>query len=248
MIRFFVLSILFVAVAHSTAWSAIVTSTPPVIGSTNSASVSITNETGSWRRKINNSVSAFTKDSAAAIQAAVALVNLVFVVWVFMRETGEQRKAREIQDAANAAAREREVGVFWIQELVLRPNLELLHRFFSKYESQLAAVREQSVAGKSIEDLQTGAAATISEFKRDYHQIQDRIVEPLTTVHVEFRDLLPLMRRVEDLVTENVQRLPGCNLSSGQVDLPDVALRKLGTEFMTVIFAGQQKFVCRSPL
>ncbi|HSU56403.1 MAG TPA: hypothetical protein VLT36_20255 [Candidatus Dormibacteraeota bacterium] len=166
----------------------------------------------------------------------VATVNLGIVCYLFMQTQTARRKERQ-EDVS------RSVALFWVQDLILKPNIETLHKFFNKYDGDMEAVckaQEMGTAG----DMQARAQERISAFKVDYHEVRRKVLEPLTMVSAYFRALGDTLSTIEDLVTEEYARIPGVARADPSPDgSPLVRYRDLRQGFFTALHQGQLQLV-----
>ena len=179
-------------------------------------------------------------------QAVIAFENLVAIIWFFCRTNNDHRRERA-QDRAERAVRiQQEVGNFWIKELILKSGNEFVHRFFDKYESEIAAFRLScGTTQQNVESLRQNAATKVEEFKNEFHQLNKRVVEPLEWVSPEFAALRPVMRDLEDLVTEEfgTLRLQMEGIDEGNAETPEIKYRQLRSEFFKRLHTAHKKFV-----
>ena len=82
----------------------------------------------------------FMKDAPAWVSNLIALVSLVVsainlwvVVHFFFRSSSDRVAERDADRSERDARTTREVGNFWIQELILRTSNDFVHGFFDIY-------------------------------------------------------------------------------------------------------------------
>lgn len=169
----------------------------------------------------------------------VSVINLGFVCWMAWFTTKTQRRYRE-------SDLKRGVALFWVQDLVLKANVEFLHQFFEKYEKEIEGMLKAGAAQQP--NLAESAALKITAFKEDYHQVRRKIVEPLIMISNDFKGLQKILSQIEDTVTEEYQRIPGLQKANGGKIKKDAldSFRDLRKKFLDQIHAAQMKVVTGS--
>src|SRR5687767_5762097 len=141
-------------------------------------------------------------------------INLIIVVLIFYYGVVDQRKEKRRQG-------QRDVAIFWIQDLILSPNVQTLHVFFDKYEEAL------KTAAAETRPTKKKAQERIIAFKEDWHDVRQKVVDPLRMVSRHFNPLGDLLQEAEDLVTGEFQKIQGLAELPGQVCAADEMRRLL---------------------
>jgi len=176
-------------------------------------------------------------DTPRWVANGIALLNLSLVCYLAYFTHSSRRKERK-DDLARA------VGIFWFQDLILKPNIETLHAFFQKYEADLAP----AAASPRAKDLKKQAQTRILAFKADYHSLRRKVVEPLEMVSQEFAPVGTVLSQIEDFVTGEYARIPGLTdgkASAAQKSAAD-QFRDLRQQFFRALHEGQKRLVTPS--
>lgn len=186
------------------------------------------------------------KDIAAVISAIASVVNLVIVVVLF-RSTSRNRNCERQEDfKLRETERQVRVAAFWIEELIMRPSNQLLHKFFDDYELRL---KNSTHAGQATNhaDIVRTAQQEVETFKSEYHTILHRVIEPLQWVHSDFAKLLPIFSQIEDLVTNELIKLQGIVRADNGQRSPADRLADLRRQFFQTIHSIQREAVLVNP-
>jgi hypothetical protein len=164
----------------------------------------------------------------------IATINLLFVCWMAWYTTRCRSDERR-EDVSRA------VGIFWVQDLVLKPNIEQLHEFFEKYEAEMDSL---STAGTTRVVNRTRATTKIREFKKSFHSIKRKVVVPLCLVSNTFNCINDVIAEIEDLVTEEYARIP-IPRAEGAADGPNPVerFRDLRAKFFRLLHVNQLELV-----
>lgn len=183
----------------------------------------------------------------ALVALIVAAVNLWIVIHFFYRANYDRTQER-VEDRNERDVRMgREVGNFWIQELILKTNNETLHRFFDTYENLIADFHKKCEASaEGVESLSKNAGELVRQFKQEFHVIDKRIIQPLEWVNADFNQLRPILSDIEDLVTEEfatirleVQKKP----EDKTRETPEMKFRNLRRDFFRCLHERHKSFV-----
>jgi len=173
--------------------------------------------------------------SAETLANVISFINLLIVALVYrdsVRVRTEDRKARELEKTRDT---QRQTTIFWIQDLILSPHIDSLHEFFNKYEREMERLGD---AGRSDSNDQNVAKASIIGFKREFHRIKSRVVEPLTWIGEEFKPLQGTMAEIEDLVTNEYAKMTGV-IQTSKESSSEAKLRTLRETFFKTIREAQ---------
>ena len=177
----------------------------------------------------------------AWVRDLISTLNLLVVGYIFY-SSRQDRKRDRLREAQTS------VGIFWIQDLILKPINEELHHFFDFYEKELEEFHHRHARNTvHFEKLRQDATCAITKFKSEFHSIQSRMVEPLIWVDDSFSRLLSVMEDIEDLVTkefENMPVIPRENRPDAlQQESAQEKFRSLRQECFKIIHSAQVDFV-----
>jgi hypothetical protein len=163
---------------------------------------------------------------------AIALINVLVVFYIFWRtETSHREEHRR--------ERVRSVKLFWVQELILNPNIESLHDFFNKYEEEMEKISGNSTC-PSTGKLNLIAEKKALEFKKDFNPLRRKIIHPLLMVSPDFRPLLDIFAEIEDFVLNEYTRIPGAPRTPANAAMSPIEhFRELGHKFFAELHRGQ---------
>lgn len=172
------------------------------------------------------------------VRDLIALVSVLVIVYLFIHQAYNHSRERTKEY-------HRAVSVFWIQDLILKPNIQELHAFFNKYESELTQTASKSDT-KLSNATQKRATERILQFKSDYHNLKQRVVEPLVMISPKFQPLQDAFGEFEDLVADEFARMPGVNhqVSTSNSLQPVDRFRDLRRGFFDALHQGQKQTLC----
>ena len=162
-------------------------------------------------------------------------VNLGLVIYLAV-QTQRLRQVERKEDLA------RSVALFWVQDLILKPNLEALHKFFNKYEQEIERLMKGAATG-SGKAMQARAAEGIAEFKGEFHDIRRKVLEPLIMISPSFAGLRDIFSSIEDLVCAEYERIPGVARSDGSASNPAEGFRGHRARFFSDLHRSQVELV-----
>jgi len=163
---------------------------------------------------------------------AIALINVLVVFYIFWRTETSNREDRRRE-------RVRSVKLFWVQDLILNPNIAGLHDFFNKYEEEMERITNTSTC-PSAGKLNQIAEAKVLAFKKDHNIIRRKVIHPLLTVSPNFERLKVLFSQIEDLVTKEYTRIPAApRTASDATTTPVESFRELCQQFFAELHRGQ---------
>jgi hypothetical protein len=189
---------------------------------------------------------AWVSNLIALFSLVVSTVNLWVVIHFFFRANVDRSHERDEDRTERNIRIAREVGNFWIQELILKTSNEFLHGFFDKYEQQIEDFHKQCEAsGGGVAALAKDAGDLVRDFKTDFHKVDKRVLEPLEWVSPSFGQLRRVLDDIEDLVTEEFGtiRLTVENAQAKVVETPEMRFRNLRKEFFRCMHDCHRDFV-----
>jgi len=170
----------------------------------------------------------------------IAFLNLLIVAGVYIHSVCDRRKEKAQDERRKQNGLKQSVGIFWVQELVMSPNLGLLHDFFLRYEQEMLRLSQQPPAG-SCAQAGSDAVHSITEFKDSFYKIKQRIVEPLVSISPLFQGLYAIMSDIQDLVTAEYIKIPGLAVNNNEMAV--IRFRELRRQFLAEIYTVQKDFV-----
>ncbi len=167
----------------------------------------------------------------------VALSNLIFVVWFFYASTRMRKSEREEDILERKAKLKLETGNFWIQKLIIEPNIQWVHEFFNQYEDEIE-IQEPFAAETKMEEVRI----LIRAFRSELRTLRRRISEPLAWVDPRFSSLDPIIGSIEDLVTTHLQTRTGVIPDEPKTSSPIEQYQSLRKSFFSEIYEMQKRF------
>ena len=176
-------------------------------------------------------------DWPSCVEALAAVSNLLLVIWLFILAHRQHRKERKA-----------EIAGFWIQELIMRQHNKAIQTFFDDFEERL---KKPAVAalGNTHQILREKASEEILAFNEQLHKITHQVIDPLQWIHTDFSALLPIRNDIQDLVTNELCKIPGvANQNVEREDLlsPDARLAELRRKFFQTIHKIQTRVILGS--
>jgi hypothetical protein len=211
------------------------TATPPASTNTATKSLDFKKDAPAW---VSNSI--------ALVSLIVSAINLWIVVHFFFRSSSERVSERNADRAERDIRTTREVGNFWIQELILRSSNDFVHGFFDTYENKIEEFHKRcETSGGAVDALAKDAGDLVREFKSEFHKLDKRLVEPLEWVSPQFKQLRPILDEIEDLVTEEFGtiRLPVNSKQDEAFETPVMKFRSLRRDFFRRMHDCHKEFI-----
>ena len=173
----------------------------------------------------------------------VALVNLGVVVWIFFQNRSDRIRERRTDRDERKAKLRLEIGLFWMQRIVIEPNEQFMFEFFAKYTKKLEDIPVALPAeGTNVGDLKAQARAEIAAFKDDLRIFRRKVEEPLVWISPLFVTVSETLRAIEDLVTESLYVIPGVIDEEAAKQKPSDELQKLRRELFERLYSAQREF------
>ena len=184
-------------------------------------------------------------DLAAWAEAVAAIANLVLVIFIF-NATNKQHTLERNQDFKNRETeRKAEVAGFWIEELIMRQHHAMIHKFFDDFETRL---NQPAIPVDQLNhvELLKRASQEILNFKQQLHRIDQLVINPLQWIHQDFMGLTDIRNEIEDLVTNELGKIPGIAQQAANVTNPEHRLAELRRRFFQTIHQIQTKVILNS--
>ncbi|MFN2475788.1 MAG: hypothetical protein ABR526_05525 [Chthoniobacterales bacterium] len=173
----------------------------------------------------------------------VALVNLGAVVWIFVQNRADRIRERRADHDERKAKLRLEIGLFWMQRIVIEPNEQFMFDFFAKYTKKLDEIPASLPSDMAnVAELTARARAAIAEFKDDLRTFRRKVEEPLVWISPLFVSVSETLRAIEDLVTENLHVIPGVIVEETTKQKPADELQKLRRELFERLYSAQREF------
>lgn len=178
------------------------------------------------------------------VRDIVALINLAVVLVIFLQNRTDRRRERQSDLRERKAKLRLEIGLFWVQKIVIEPNEQFMFEFFVKYTQKLDDLPATLPVGEgaNVADLTATARAEISAFKDDLRIFRRKIEEPLVWISPLFRTVSETLRAVEDLVTQHLHVIPGVIVDQPLNQKPSDELQKLRRELFERLYSAQKEF------
>ncbi len=203
--------------------------TPPSVTATPTSATPPPHKVDSIQDTSNTSSGAWVSDGWANV--VISAINLIFVIFAFAWSYCDRRTLSN-----------RESRVFWIQELVLVPNRDLMSNFFAQWSSTLAELANTSIAPEIAENEITRRKHLFVQFKTSARTLRYEIVEPLCVLDKNFHELNILLNTMQDVVATALQNMPIINTentSSGENGISATEFQNLKNRFISTLVTTQ---------
>jgi hypothetical protein len=149
----------------------------------------------------------------------IAAINFLAVIVLFFLAARDRQRERDEDFREKVRQRDCDTKNFWIQEVIFRPNVETLNRYFASVEEIL--INWQRPGEKSTEEAQ----AASDQFKILSNSLDARVIAPLASIDDNFSKLSITIDEFEDLVVTTLEgtRIP----AEGEPTDPLEAFHKL---------------------
>ena len=175
----------------------------------------------------------FLKALGSMFDFILKAINLYVVYWIFKQNFSERRNER-LRDA------NRDSRKFVIQEVILKPNIDLIKGFFESNRWGLLLLREaKQKPNVSHEEILAAGEKELAKFKEEMDKIKERIVFPLSSLSPSFSNLQTIINDTEDRFTDYVQSFLVSSGNPTPESEPKQAAELLRGKFVEGLIEGQ---------
>lgn len=135
--------------------------------------------------------------SVRAFTGLVALINFIFVIWVFRRARSDRREDQK-----------RAVDLFWFQEIILKPHKDRIITFFADADSWLVAFQQRlPVVRQSdkVSECENACREATRQFNDALKAFSDAFVDQVVVTYPQLgQELREGLEATQDLFVESI--------------------------------------------